>query len=277
MKKHVVLKTLAVMIVVHTQVYAAFDCLIEPTQMVEISSPVVGLLDKVLVQRGDRVNKGQVVAMLESRAEQAATELARAKSEAVGPTKVAQSKIEFSKRKFDRRKGMADEHLMAPQERDESEADYELAKAELQSARENKQIAHWEYQQQSQQLNLRTLRSPFKGVVVDQMLYPGEVVEPSGAKKGILKLAQLDPLKVHAVLPIAMFGKVTQGMQVEVIPEAPVNGHYTAKVSIIDKLIDAASGTFVVFLDMPNPKLTIPSGLKCKVDFPLALSHASAH
>ncbi|UUZ69412.1 biotin/lipoyl-binding protein [Polaromonas sp. P2-4] len=79
---------------------AVFDCLMEPTQSVDISSPVVGLLDKVLVKRGDRVAKGQVIAALESRAEAAATAVARFKSEMTAPSKTAESKIEFSKRNF---------------------------------------------------------------------------------------------------------------------------------------------------------------------------------
>ena len=60
---------------------ASFDCLIEPTQAVEIGSPVSGLLDKVYVARGDKVQKGQPIAMLESQAEQAAADLARYKSQ----------------------------------------------------------------------------------------------------------------------------------------------------------------------------------------------------
>jgi hypothetical protein len=35
-------------------------------------------------------------------------------------------------------------------------------------------------------------------------------------------------------------------------------------VASVDRMVDAASGTFVVFMDLPNPKLDIPSGVKCK-------------
>ena len=247
----------------------AFDCLVEPTQSIEVSSPVTGLLDKVHVRRGDRVSKGQVLATLESRAEQATTELARFKSEATGATTTAESKIDFSKRKLTRRKEMTAEKLMSVQDRDDAEAEFELAKAELLLAKENRQIARLEYQQQNALLNLRILRSPFDGVVVNQLLYPGEVVEPSGAKKAILKLAQLDPLRVHVILPMAAFGKLTPGMQVEVMPEAPIGGKYAAKVKTIDKLIDAASGTFVAFLEMQNSQLVVPAGVKCKAEIGL--------
>lgn len=254
---------------------AAFDCLIEPTQAIDVGSPVVGLLDKVYVRRGDRVVKGQVIATLESRAEQAATELALFKSQALGPTLSAQSKIEFSQRKFQRRAQMASEKLMSTQERDDAEAEFKLAEAELQVAKESRQIAAIEHQQQASLLNLRTLRSPFDGVVVDQILYPGEVVESTGNKKTILKLAQLDPLRVHVVLPMAAFRKITPGMSAQVTLESPIGGTYPAKVKTLDKLIDAASGTFAAFLEMRNPALAIPAGVKCKAEFPVALEQAA--
>ena len=64
-----------------------------------------------------------------------------------------------------------------------------------------------------------------------------------------------------------MFGKVTVGMRAHVMPEAPVNGVHTAKVTIVDRVIDAASGTFGVRLALPNPDYRLPAGLKCKVRF----------
>jgi RND family efflux transporter MFP subunit len=248
---------------------AAFDCLIEPMQVVEVSAPVVGLLDKVHVRRGDRVTKGQVVATLESRAEQAAADLARYRSQATGPTLSAQNRIEFAGRKFQRRATMAGEKLMSPQERDDAEAEVRLAEAELQTAKENRELAAIEHQQQSSLLELRTLRSPFDGVVADQLLYPGEVVEPTGGKKTILKLAQLDPLRVHVILPMAAFRRVTPGMSVRVTLEPPIGGSHAARVKTIDRLIDAASGTFAVFLEMRNPDLSIPAGVKCRAEFPI--------
>ncbi len=128
----------------------SYDCLIEPMQMVNLSSPVTGLLDKVMVKRGDRIAKGQVLALLESDAEKAAADLARYKSTLEGPSKLAESKIEFSERKFKRKRDMASEKLLSPQERDDAEAEYKQAQAELQVAKENLQVAGLEYRQQSE-------------------------------------------------------------------------------------------------------------------------------
>jgi RND family efflux transporter MFP subunit len=264
---HFFLRLLVLSVPATVSAASQYDCLLEPTQTVDIGSPVIGLLEQVHVRRGDRVTKGQTVATLESRAEAASTALALFKSQMAAPTKTAESKIEFSKRKFQRRRDMNDKNFMSGQERDEAESDVKLAEAELQLAQENRQVGKLEWQQQSSLLNLRTIRSPFNGVVVDQYLYPGEIVEPGGQKKAILKLAQLDPLRVHVVLPLAAFGQVKPGMAVNVSPELPVGGRYTGRVKIIDKLVDAASGTFAVFLEVSNPKLDVPAGVKCRAEF----------
>ena len=254
-------------------VYASsqFDCLIEPTQTVDISSPVIGLLDKVNVRRGDKVYKGQIIATLESSAESASAALAKYKSEMSAPTETATNKLDFSRKKYDRRKEMFEQHFMSAQDRDEAESEMKLAQSELKQALENKEVAKLEYEQQSSLLNLRTIKSPFDGVVVDQILYPGEIVEPSGQKKAILKLAQLNPLRVYVILPMTAFGKVKVGMKARISPELPVGGQYNWSVLIIDRIVNAASGTFGVFLEISNPKLDVPAGVKCKADFPFNL------
>lgn len=252
---------------VGAQQAAAHDCLIEPAQTVEVGSPGTGLLEKVLVRRGDRVAQGQVVAVLESRAETAATELARLKSEARGPLQAARDKMEFAQRKFQRRRDMAAEKLGSVQERDDAEAELAQARAELVLAQEALAQAKQEYQQQSSMLALRSVRSPFAGVVVDQMLFPGEIVDSSGNKRAILKLAQLDPLRVRVIVPLKHFGSVKPGARLEIAPELGAAAGHVATVRAVDRLVDAASGTFTLIAEMPNPRLDVPAGVRCKARF----------
>jgi hypothetical protein len=60
---------------------------------------------------------------------------------------------------------------------------------------------------------------------------------------------------------------VDVGMQAEVMPESPVGGVYEARVTVVDRVIDAASGMFGVRLELPNPSYHLPAGLKCQVHF----------
>jgi RND family efflux transporter MFP subunit len=246
---------------------SSFDCLIEPAETVELGTAVGGVLDRVYVKRGERVSRGQLLAALDSRAEQAAAALARYKSQLAGPTELAQAKIEFSKRKFDRRRDMAADKLLPQQDSDDAEAELRQAQADLKTAQENREVARLEYLQQQSQLALRVVKSPFNGVVVDQMIWPGETVEPGATKHAILKLARLDPLRVRVILPMQAFGQFAPGMSAAVVPEIQPDKNYVAKVSSVDPAIDAASGTFVVFLDLPNPRFDVPSGVKCRATF----------
>ena len=77
----------------------------------------------------------------------------------------------------------------------------------------------------------------------------------------------MDPLNVEVFVPIAVYPEIKLGMLAEVRPEAPVGGSHLAVVAIVDRVFDAASGTFGVRLELPNPTLKLPAGLKCQVSF----------
>ena len=92
---------------------------------------------------------------------------------------------------------------------------------------------------------------------------PGEYVNT----QPLLRLAQVDPLRVEVIVPAEMFGKIEPGMTATIIPELEEYGALTATVTIADKVIDSASNTFGVRLQLPNDDLRVPSGLKCLVQF----------
>jgi len=236
-------------------------------QQVAIGVSVTGVLEDVSVKRGSVVRKGQVLARLSSRVETTSLALAKYKAEQQAALNLAQHKMAFAEQKYARRQTMAAEQLMPEQDKNDAEAEFRLAQAEYQLAQENRQLARYEYQQQQAQLDLRTVRSPLNGVVVEQNAHVGEVVEANSNAKAIVKLAQLDPLRVQVILPQRDWGQFKVGQQVEVTPELPLTGRYTAKIKTIDKVLDAASGSFVVFLELPNPHLNIPAGMRCQARF----------
>ena len=251
------------------QAAAVFDCLVEPTQTIELRSTVGGRIERIQARRGDRVQKGQVLVLLESTAERAAAESARYRAEMEGEEAVARTKFEYARRTYERKRDMHADKLMSGQERDDAEGEMRSAQAELQLARDNRRVASLEADEQSALLARRSIRAPFNGVVADQLMYVGEVIEPGDPKKPILKLAQLDPLRVHIIMPRTAFGKVKKGMKVQVAPELPNVPRVEGTVVVIDSLIDAASGTFGVFLEVPNPDARVPAGIKCRATVPI--------
>ena len=244
-----------------------YECLIEPNQIVEIRSSTQGVIEKVLVQRGDRVRAGQVLVQLESSAETSAVQLARYRSEALGRIASAENRLDYANKKFERSKELQAQNFVTAQARDEADAERRITEAELRDARENREMAAYEHRLAVDLLNRRTLRSPFNGVVMDRMLNPGDLAEVGTGRKPILKLAQVEPLRVEVVLPIEAYGKLKTRASAEVIPEG-LGGRYAATVVVIDSVFDSASGTFGVRLELPNATANLPAGIRCRVDFP---------
>ena len=121
------------------------------------------------------------------------------------------------------------------------------------------QIAGLEVKQQQEILNQRTILSPLNGVVVERFLAPGDHV----SQEKIFRIAQINPLNVEVVVPLEQFGAIKVGSVAEIRLDPLVKGTFKAKVTIVDRVVDAASGTFGVRLELPNPGNKIPAGLRC--------------
>jgi RND family efflux transporter MFP subunit len=244
-----------------------YDCLIMPNQTVEIRSATEGVIEKILVQRGDKVRAGQVLVQLESAAEASAVQLARSRSEALGRVQSAENRLDYATKKLERSRQLQEQNFVPAQARDEAEAEKRIIESELRDARETRQQAAYEYRHAQDLLNRRQLRSPFNGIVLDRMLNPGDLAEAGTGRKAILKVVQVEPLRVEAVLPLAAYNRIKPHSTASVTPEGS-GGRHEAKVSVIDSVFDTASGTFGVRLELPNAAGTLPAGIRCKVGFP---------
>jgi RND family efflux transporter MFP subunit len=242
-----------------------FDCLIEPAQVVEIRSPVVGLLQTVHVRRGDTIRQNQILVTIESSVEQSAADAAQFRAQARGSIQFARAKATAAAEKAKRMTTLSKDAFISAQARDDALAELKLAEAELKNAEENSQLAKLEHKQALDQLNRRVIRSPFNGVVVEQHLFPGSLVDTADGKKPILKIAQTNPLTVHAILPYRLFPQIKRGMSARVTPEKPFAQERTVPIQTVDKVIDSAAGTFGVLLYLENDKQSLPSGIRCKL------------
>ena len=240
-----------------------FDGLIEPKLSANVGSNTPGILESVSVDRGDMVKEGQSVATLQAGVEKSTMELAKARAELDATIKAKKAEMDFAERSKQRKKELYEKKTLSFQEWDEAETRRMLAELALNEALEAKRLAELEYKRSVEVVKRMSIRSPVNGVVVERYLHPGEYIED----KPVMKLAQIDPLHVEVIMPVSMLGSVKSGMFAEVKPEAPVGGVYKAKVTIVDKVVDAASGTFGVRLELPNPDYKLPPGLKCKVRF----------
>ena len=241
----------------------SFDCLIEPKMTVMVGAPTQGVIDSVDVARSDLVKKGQVLAVLKSNVEKAAMEHARLRATMQSEIEAREADLKLADLNMARINELFAKQMVPHQQRDEVYAQLQVARMGLRQAQDNQMLNEQEYARAKQLVEQRIIRSPISGVVVEQRAYPGEFVY----ENPIVTIAQLDPLKVEAILPAHLFGQIKIGMIANIDPEIQSAQPMTGVISSVDRLIDAASGTFSVHLELANPDNSIPGGQRCEVAF----------
>ena len=245
------------------QELSGFDCLIEPNALIRVATREDGILESVSVTRGDVVKKDQVLAVLESGVERVAVELARARTRMRGTVESRKAALSYRKRQAERVKELFKNKAASFTEQDQAVTDLLLAERELQDVMETMRLAEIELKRAEEAMERRTIRSPVDGVVVQVLLLPGESVEDTP----IIAVAAVDPLHVEVIMPVRVLNEIRVGMEAEVKPQIPGGVAHRARVTVVDRLVDAASNTFGVRLELPNPEYAIPGGIRCDIRF----------
>ena len=239
-------------------------CIIKPHVQIQLGSAISGMLSATLVDRGDLVRQGQVVAQIESSVEQATLALDRVRASNDSAIKVEQVDKELSIREAERKKSLVDKGIANQNSLDELQTKVREGDLRIQQAQMDQRLAALTADRSERALALKQIRSPIDGVVIERKLSAGEYIYE---QTSIMTIAQIDPLNVELVLPMDRYGDVMVGSTAIVHPVAPVGGAYAAKATVIDPVIDAASETFGVRLILPNPNRTIPAGVRCSVEW----------
>lgn len=240
-------------------------CLLRPRHLVQLGSPVFGVLARVFVDRTDAVKQGQVVAKLDTTVEE--TQLALDRTRAANTTEIdaMTADMAWNQRELARRQQLAGNMFSKANDIDEYATKVEQDRIAIRKAEFDLETAKQEVARSEAQLGLKIIKSPMDGVVTEVKLSPGEFIYE---QTPIMTIAQVDPLMIDLVVPSNRYHAVKVGMIGEVHLSQPVEGSFPARVDAIDPVIDAASDTFRVRLLLPNPGNAIPAGSRCSVTLP---------
>ncbi len=242
---------------------AELDCLVRPEMYIELSSPVDTTLKAMLVKVGDTITRGQPLVQLENSVENAKLALARQQAQSSSEVNNRIIQLKFAKRNLQRMAELYAKNSISLFEKDKADAEVSLAKIELLKARENRKLAQLNLKKSQAELALRTIKSPIDGIIIDSYIKIGESV----ANRPIMKLAQINPLRVELIAPTEYFGLIEKDMEVEIYPERPVDKTFKATVTVVDQLIDPASGSFTIRMSLPNPGDELVGGVNCIARF----------
>lgn len=239
------------------------DCVINPFVVVDISSPVSGVIETLHVERSQQVTAGQELAQLESSVDRATVDLARYRADVESGVRLGKVNVKFDQLRKKRVQSLVDEENVSREIVDQVERDVQLSKWNLKEAEELATIRKFELLKAQEMLQQRTIKAPFDGYVLDTFKHRGEFVDD----QVILRMAQLDPLVIEAIVPMEHFGQIHAGMYADVMPEILINEKVRGQVIAVDRIGDTASNTFGVKLSVANPGNKIPAGLKCTLKF----------
>ena len=255
----------------HAESAERYECLIEPTVVAQVGSPVQGVVSRLLVDRSDFVKRGQAIAELQSGVERTNLEQARMRASMKSEIVAREADLVLAKHNMARMQELHTQNMVSEQQRDEAIAQRHVASAALVQALESYQLLQIELELAKQLLEQRTIRSPVDGVVVEQTVFPGEFVYDNP----VMTIAQISPLRVEVVLPGRLYGSFKVGDSAKIYAEIGDADPLLATVDVVDRLLDTRSGTFGVRLSLPNADFAVLGGQKCQAQFLFDTSLAS--
>jgi RND family efflux transporter MFP subunit len=243
-----------------------------------IASKILGHVEHVYVQAGDRVQAGQTLAILDARdldaavkrAEAGRVELSSAIPEADNAVAAAKANLDLARATFGRIEDLAAKKSVSNQEFDEASARLKSAEAAHEMARARRRQLDSRAAQAEQEVrsagiarDFARITAPFAGVVISKSAEPGTLATPGAP---LLTLERAGGYRLEAALDESRLPHVLRGQSVAVSLDA-IGARLTARVTEIVPLVDAASRSYIVKLDLPAAA-GLRSGMFGRAAFP---------
>ncbi len=220
----------------HISSYISATANLVPESEVRILAEWEGRLDKLNVEEGDRIVKGQVLAELARRDGEIALNKAKVKSST-------------SRLAFERAERLKAQELISPEEFDRSALDHEIASQELAEA-------EWRFEK-------TLIRSPFTGRVTERMVQPGQHVRPGDE---LFTVADFDPLISRIYLPERDVLTLDEGRAVRIGLRADSRIAFEGRIRRISPVVDTATGTVKVTIEARSVPAKVRPGAFVRID-----------
>lgn len=217
-----------------------------------VSSKITGKVDEVLIEEGQVVEAGEVMARLEATDAQAQLDLAQARLEAArNDAGRADAQLKLARQTLARTRDMAAQKLVAAAALDQAQGEHDALVAQGQSARSNIRVAEQSLALARIGVDNTIVRAPFAGVVTVKAAQPGEMISPISAgggftRTGIGTVVDMDSLEINVDVNEATIGRVKPGQKVEAVLNAYPDWRIPAEVIAIVPTADRSKATIKV-------------------------------
>ena len=237
-----------------------FEGFTEPVRSIQVSAKEPGPVTEVLVRRGDRVRRLELLVRLDDLVLQQTR--AAVEAEATSTANLDALAIERDTRKR-RYQNMIKLHEAGSGSDDElalAKADFEVAEKRIAAAREQQQIAILRLSELDARLGQRQIASPIDGIVVDVKKKPGEFVATEDLH--LVTIVQLQSLRAVFFLPTVVASQL-KSADVATVTLPLYDRRISASVEYVAPITEPDSGLVRVHLLIPNKKESFRSGIRC--------------
>jgi membrane fusion protein (multidrug efflux system) len=201
----------------------------------EVVAKVQGELEKLLVEEGDPVRAGELLAVLDGR--QLRLEVAQVEAELAKLDRDYRRQIELNA------KGLV------------AAGAFEGLKYDLDTLRARRDLARL-------QLSYTEIRAPFAGLVAARNVRVGQTVQPGNA---MFRITDPSPLKAQVFVPERELQRLRTGQPAAVQADAVAGRSFPARVSLVSPTVDARTATFKVTVEVDDANAVLKPGMFARV------------
>ncbi len=225
---------------------------IQATNSADLSTRMMGYVNKVHVNVGDKVREGQLLVSINNEAL-----LAKRAQVNAGITE-ATAAFNNAEKDYNRFKNLFANNAASQKEMDDMTAHYEMAKARLEAAKQMKNEIN-------AQFTYSNITAPFSGIITSKNIETGAMANPGIS---LLSIEKPGNFEVMAMVPETEISKIEKGTQVDVLVKS-IDKTLTGKVAEVSTSAKNTGGQYLVKIDLDKADTTILSGMFVTVQFPV--------
>ncbi len=221
-----------------------------------------GSLQSVAVSEGDLVKQGDLLFSLDDHVQQARTAIAKALSDSTLDIDRAKARWDQTQADYQRLQQLRGQDQTSSKEYNDSATRNEMARLDYEITKFEHEQAKLAYEREQAMAATYIVRAPYDGYIAQQLMDSGASLEENDE---VLKLVQLNPLRVTLDCPLSIAKLVAAGDQTIITPS---DAHWPSKVGVVNfvsRVVDAASQTIRVQIQVDNTEDAWPAGLKVAV------------
>ena len=235
-----------------------------------VSAQITGTIREVLIEEGEHVKAGQVLARLEDSIYQAGVAQASAQLHSAQALELQfQGQLAQARRDAQRNQELIDRNLVSRQTLETSQTQAATLAAQLQVQRRQIELAQAALRSAQVQLGYCTVRAPFAGVIVAKSAQSGEIISPISAgggftRTGVGTIVDMDSLEIEVDVNEAYINRVESQQPAQAVLDAYPDWNIPAHVIAIIPTADRNKATVKVRvgLDQKDPRILPDMGVR---------------